>query len=103
MAASVPGRSSSQAWADCCLSRSASATHSPEAAKYPARLVASVLLPTPPFGFATTITVMNSPGKKAGRASRFAVRYRQSDSGVVDVLAALSLRLPLARKGRGFL
>src|ERR1700712_3774824 len=56
---SVSGRKPSQPWADCCLSRPASATHSPFAAKYPARFVDSVLLPTPPFGFATTITVID--------------------------------------------
>jgi hypothetical protein len=35
-----------------------------------------VLLPTPPFGFATTITVMNSPGKKAGRRQPVCRAYR---------------------------
>ena len=35
----------------------------------PARLVDSVLFPTPPFGFATTITVMNSPKSRAAPAA----------------------------------
>jgi hypothetical protein len=47
-------------------------------------LVASVLLPTPPFGFATTITVMKCPGffvERAGAWPRGRARFRFTRTG----------------------
>ncbi len=58
---SVAGRTPSQAREDCCISISPSMTLWRLCAKYPARLVASVLLPTPPLGFMTTTTGMEIP------------------------------------------
>ena len=43
--------------------------HGPAAARQPATLVASVLLPTPPLGLATTITGMRDPPLRAGVAA----------------------------------
>src|SRR5690606_11918262 len=50
------GLSRSQYFADSCRSMSPSIVRAPLAAKYPARLVASVVLPTPPLGFSTATT-----------------------------------------------
>ncbi|CAH2780327.1 MAG: unnamed protein product [uncultured Paraburkholderia sp.] len=66
------------------------------------RFFDSVLLPTPPFGFATTITVMNTPGKKAGDASRFAAFYLVFRQLVCIALAA-SGDAPLSCRRAGLL
>lgn len=93
MTGSVAGRSASQPCEDCCRSRSASATQAPCAAKYPARLVDSVLLPTPPFGFATTITVMYTPGKPRGAGRRRHGKLRIQG-------AMISAKCPAPERGR---
>ena len=54
------GRRASHLVADFCRSRSSRLTDSPCTASQPAKLMESVVLPAPPFGFATRIAFIRA-------------------------------------------
>src|SRR5690349_21992634 len=81
-----------------CGSRSISSTRCPVAAKAVARLIAVVVLPTPPFWFATAIRIMraSAPGPAAAHPGR------DDDSGIGVGEARLETKLSLPCLPRRF-